>query len=252
MTTLNRWRIYCETDAKYEYIWKNDTDPYPTTCPTDTGHTITSSLTRIIDSIEPNSISIKQESTATGNHFRWTSIAFTALASQTTTYTFSFPMSVTVLSATWQTAAENTGDVITWAISKDTVVGAITANVDIDDTVINVSSTVTDNCEIGFYINLFDGVNTSELTELLAIDKDAGTITVNTASDIAYSAATPTYVRFSVPFMKDVELGHPCRMSIGESKITGSYVPAGVVVSCEYTNNTGVDKRICSYLEILY
>jgi hypothetical protein len=47
MAIINKYRIWCSTDGKYEYIWSEEE---PTTCPVDTGHTIDSSKTAIVES----------------------------------------------------------------------------------------------------------------------------------------------------------------------------------------------------------
>jgi hypothetical protein len=42
---LYRYRIWCDTDNQYEYVWSSE---LPTECPTDAGHTIdTSKISRI-------------------------------------------------------------------------------------------------------------------------------------------------------------------------------------------------------------
>lgn len=251
---LYRWRIYCETDSRFEFVWLPESASVPTTCPTDTAHMITSALTRIIETRDPTCVNVKQQgSIGVGNHFLWDSIAFTAVANTTTTHTFSYPIPVTVLSAEWQTAAENTGDIVSWTILKDTVVGALTADIGVGETTLSVSSTVIENINIGYDISITDGTNTDILDLCTSIDAENNTITVETATQHAFLAATPTVVRFGVPFLKNVEIGHPMRMQIGESKIEGSDVPANTLITCEYTNNSPTDdKRICCYIEMLY
>ena len=245
--------MYCETDSKYEYIWLSEDDPVPTTCPTNTSHTITSNSARIVEIRDPNIVNIGQETTKTGGHYRLDSVQFTAVKNTTTTHTFSYPIDITVISAEWQTASENTGDIVSWKISKDTTIGVITSDVNVGDTTINVSSTVIDNIKVGFLVNLFDGVTENELGIVISIDTDNETITVQTATTDSFLLSTPTYVRITIPFLLDVELGHPTRMMIGESKIMGSFVPANTVVTCEYTNmSTTDDKRITTIVEFLY
>jgi hypothetical protein len=49
--TIHRYRVYCTTDAKYEYIWAESTDPVPSLCPANTVHIIDASKTAIMESI---------------------------------------------------------------------------------------------------------------------------------------------------------------------------------------------------------
>jgi hypothetical protein len=44
---LYKYRVWCNTDSKYEYIWLEDTEAAPTTCPTDTNHVIDSAKTSV-------------------------------------------------------------------------------------------------------------------------------------------------------------------------------------------------------------
>ena len=49
MTDLKRWRVWCTTDSKWEYWWLDANAAAPTTCPTDSGHTLDGAKTSIID-----------------------------------------------------------------------------------------------------------------------------------------------------------------------------------------------------------
>jgi hypothetical protein len=225
----------------------------PTTCPNNSAHTITSSLTQIVQTRESDAVTINQEDTPTAGRFFFDTKQFTALANQTTSFSFSYPMTISLLDAQFVSAAENTGDTWSWVIYENTTVGAITSDVAISDTVINVSSTVLDNVDIGFYVNLFDGVNTEQLNRVVAKDSIAGTITVETASSQAFAAATPTYVRMSVYFCKDMEFGHPWNVIFGDGKIRTTTVPANTSIKVDYTNNhASDDKRIVVYIEYMY
>lgn len=250
---LYKWKIYCSTDSTYEYIWLDENQAQPTTCPTNTAHTIDTAQTSIVETRTSNNVNIIQEDIATGHNYLWDTKNFVALANQTTSYTFSYPFNVSVLEAQFISAEENTDDSWSWIIAPNTTIGALTANVEIDDTVINVSPTVTSNIKIGFWVNLFDGVNTEELGRVLEIDGSAGTITVENASTQAFSAISPTYVRINIYFMKDAVFGHPWLTVYGEGKIKSSYVPANTLVEVKYTNNSPTtDKKIVCMIEILY
>jgi hypothetical protein len=49
MSLKRLYRIRCTTDNKYEYIWVNDGDSPPATCPTDAGHTIDMDASAIVE-----------------------------------------------------------------------------------------------------------------------------------------------------------------------------------------------------------
>lgn len=62
MSSLYKYRIYCTTDAVYRFWYLRTTEAVPTTCPDNTAHTIDSTQTVIVDSINTNndiSLSLK-------------------------------------------------------------------------------------------------------------------------------------------------------------------------------------------------
>ena len=60
----------------------------------------------------------------------------------------------------------------------------------------------------------------------------------------SFSAVSPTYVRQTVYFMKDYEIGPAWERTIGSSKIGGSFIPKGVSVTLHYTNKSVTDDKI--------
>jgi len=52
MSELLKYQIWCATDSKWEYTWAEEDDAVPTTCPTDTAHTIDSTKTTIDEVVE--------------------------------------------------------------------------------------------------------------------------------------------------------------------------------------------------------
>ena len=51
MTSLVNYRLWCTTDSSYEYVWQDSEAGAPTTCPTDTQHTIDTDQTSIIETL---------------------------------------------------------------------------------------------------------------------------------------------------------------------------------------------------------
>jgi len=247
-----KWRVWCVTDSKFEYVLLEE-HAVPTACPVNTAHTIQASENRIVDSRNSEVVKIKEENTPTGGNYAFESIAFTALANQITTYTTTFPIPINVIDGAVELAAENTGDIITWKVAPNTVIGVVTADVTASDTVINVSSTVLDTIQLGFHLDLFDGVNNDNCLRVIDIDTDNSQVTVEQATTNSFAAATPTYVRMTVVYVNAVEMGHPGQLSIAESKAEATYLPANTPLVCEYDNKSAMDdKRFVAYIEYLY
>lgn len=123
MTTVYRYRVYCETDEKYEYIWGTTE---PTTCPTNTAHPITQSFTNIVEKISSEEVSIKEETIPTGGNFQTTTMTIDASANTTTIGQWWFPIPISTLAVAMVTSATHQGDMVSLTIGEDTTIGAIT------------------------------------------------------------------------------------------------------------------------------
>lgn len=252
MTTLYKYALTCSNEATTKYVWRDETDATPTKCPDDSSHTIIASSVRIVDKREQNTVVVKEESTPTGGNFRTESVPFDIPAGTTHTEDKSWNYNVSVLDVFYISTSDHIGDTLEIIVAPNTTIGIITGNVDIGTTTINVSQTVVDNTMIGYYINLTDGVNNDSLGEVIDIDKDNLTITCSIPTTNSFSASSPTYVVQNIYMLRDFEIGPPFHIVIGECKIGGSSIPAGITVRVNYKNNGIVSKRFVPYIEYLY
>ena len=167
---------------------------------------------------------------------------------------YTFPYNIGMLDMEYTPTVEQQGDYFSVCVAPETIVGAITSDVAINDTVINVSPTVLENLEEGFCFELWDGTNSSDCEAVIAngIDAIAGTVSVAVGSQHAFAAATPTYVRMDVPVVEHVYLIGTSRVELGSSKIGGSFVPAGTAIRFKYYNVDGLAKTFHGILEVLY
>ncbi len=250
MATIHKYQIKCTTDDTWETIWAENE---PTTCPTNTSHSINSGLTSIIDSRDSNTVEIKEETIPTGGNFKFKSFTLDNIANSTTTTNISFTHPVNVVSVQITTEEIHRNDVMCWMVSPNTIVGAITSDVSIGDTTINVSETVSDNVKVGYHVNLWTGLATEDLGIVIAVDTIGRTITVDTPSTAVYTAATPTYFRMTIMYADHIELGPPQTFELGASKIGASFLPANVPLVCEYENkHISEHKKLYVYLQYLY
>ena len=93
---LYKWRVFCVTDNKYEYVWLDENQGQPTVCPVNTAHTINASLNRIVEVRNPDVIELKEEDTPTGGHYALGTLIIDCPANQITTQTFTFPFPINV------------------------------------------------------------------------------------------------------------------------------------------------------------
>ena len=254
MTTIYKYRIYCVTDSKYEYQWA---EQEPTTCPTNTGHTIDSSQTTIVQTKEDQSIIIKEEIVPTQGFYRFQGYHHEVPASNptgnVTSFDISWPFPVSIINGWFLSPSNSAGDVVSAIVGEKTIVGIITADVGNTDTTLNVSSTVMENSEIGWDLNLFNGVTSDDLGRVLSKDSANSTVTIETAPSNNYLASSPTYVRMSVVTVDNMQMNIPSeRYSFAEKKLGGIYIPANIPLTIKYQNNEGNAKVFAFNLEHLY
>jgi len=246
--TVYKYRIWCVTEGDYVYAWGEDE---PTVCPNNCDHTIDATKTTIERSISEEVVEIKEENTPTGGHYRCLGAAFDAANNATTTYDFSIPYPISLLSATVPTMDLQSGDVAHLDVAPETVIGVITSNVAAEATEINVSSTVMENIDIGRCLILDDGVN-DERHAVVAMNAVGSSVTIDTGTTNSYNVASPTYCKMSVCMAHNIEISSGTRLELGESKIGGSYIPANTTIRTTYINNGDEDVRFRIYIEFLY
>jgi len=125
MSTVYRYRVNCLTDSKYEYVWGTEE---PTKCPINTAHTIDSVVT-VVNEIDPNEVQVKEEHIPTGGHFQATTLKLHALANTTSSISTAWPFNITAFGVNFVTTEAHAGDIMNMSAGKDTIIGAITADV---------------------------------------------------------------------------------------------------------------------------
>lgn len=252
MATLYQYTFLCTTENTTKKVWRDDSEPVPTKCPDDTTHTINIVSIRITEVVEKNRVIVQEESTPTGGNFRSMCRSITINPNETKIENFIFKYNISALAIEYISDNENVGDQIEMIIGPNTIIGAITNIVNINDNVINVSDTVIQYIQIGYKINLFNGINTEELGYVIEIDKDNKTITTENNSMQLFSHLTPTYVRMNVYVIEDYVIGKAGRWCVGGNKIGGSFIPKNTIIKLIYYNNSNINKNFTAQLEYLY
>jgi hypothetical protein len=117
----------------------------------------------------------------------------------------------------------------------------------------SVSSTVTSNIQLGYFLKFTDLTNSDEFLKVIHIDTSNNKVYVDTNVTNSYLAATPTYAQQTVAVIKDYEIGEPWEHSIGDSKIGGTWLPKDTIISVSYDNKSATDdKTFVGRVEYLY
>lgn len=191
-----------------------------------------------------NKVIIQEESTPTGGYFKSTTIRVDAPANSITAVDKSWLIPVSAYSLRVKTTDIHEGDVINMLVAPNTIVGAITAPVAINDTTIHVQQSVINHIKLGFNVNLFDGAQTADLGIVVGVHSSTLTIDVETPSTLAFSPLTPTYVRCHAKYVDDYEFGPADTHIIGDAKIGGTYIPTGTIIRALYHNKSLTENKV--------
>lgn len=241
--TIYLYRIYCQTENVYVNKWS---ETLPTTCPNNNTHTISQNTIAIVDKISPNSISIKQESVPTGGNFKIKGFVYSCPANQTTTFNVSWPINITVSTVRIYSIASQIGDVLNASVNPETVVGILTAECSIGQTIASVNSTVISNSKIGYICY----INSEKLGMITNVDPVNNTITFENATTATHAAGS--FFKIEVLMIENYPLGMEGESCLGESNIGGTHLPANSVTRIEYTNNSDTTKIHKFSVEYLY
>jgi len=224
--------------------------------PTATSHVGYNSLLEAFEAstLTTSEVRIQEEVKKTGGHFQAQSFEVDTQSNVAWYETeFSFPMPISLLSAMWVNKISNDGDEVEFLVSPDTTTGSITAAVAIGATVIDVSQTVIDNAKVGYYLKLDDGTNIDDVGRVISIDKVNSQITIETATVNSFAVATPTLIKQTVKLVPKIMLiGDHVQISLGGSKIGGSYIPANTLLKARYNNLSGSAEKFSFILQYLY
>jgi hypothetical protein len=246
----NQYRVYCTTERTYVLGWSNT---LITTCPNNNTHTIDSTSITIIDSASTNNVKIIEEHQVTGGNYCTESKNLSIPINQTVISDFTWPFPVSVICVKFNSDSTHQGDTVTTVIKPNTTIGNITANVLVGDTIISVAASTIQYIQVGFHMTLTDGVNSSDLKRVVSIDKSKNTLTMESASTNAFSAASPTYTQMNIKNIYNYEIAQPQEYNIGTHSIGCSSIPANTTLRLIYTNkSTTQAKYFVYYFEYFY
>ena len=251
MTEVNEYKIYCNTDSKWEYMW--GVTP-PTTCPTNTAHSVDLSSVSVAHVVAEKIVIIQEEEVPTGGHFGAETIIIDAGNFETKVKDVSWPIPISVLEIIVHPTTGMENDTISVDIAPNTTVGVLTATGATGATVHSVSSTVTDNIKVGYYACLAGHTGaTAMLGRVLNVNGASGYITTEFPITVHDYAPTLTAVQQDIFMMHEHELPvSSVPFPIGGSKIGGSYIPANTTIRCTYVNSSTGSKHFVASVEYLY
>lgn len=169
-------------------------------------------------------------------------------ANGTYKYSITYVYDVSILSMDYTPTPDQTGNTFSVRMAPNTVVGAVTQDVNIGDTVISVSPTVLENIFPGYLVS----VGGESLGYVITKDVSSGTIEVEIPATQSHLASSPSFVSMTVESIKEVTFSGGARVDIGATKIGSSFLPRGTLIVITYEQTTGVAHFFSGIIEYLY
>lgn len=201
-------------------------------------------------------VKIQHETTKTGEAYKMVGREFNIAlleGSKTDLITIEYPQ--TILTGFLESGSDNVGDYFSIDINPDTTIGAIGANISVDDRTFTVSSTALQLIKKGRWIRFTDGTNTSNYMEVTSVNEGSSTVTVSSIGDgcdTSFSAATPTFVQMTVKMVEKYPIKAAGIRVIGGATSGGTYMPVGTVIRITYINSNLAAKTVNYAFETLY
>jgi hypothetical protein len=251
MTEVHQYKIYCSTDAQWEYVWGTSS---PTKCPTNTAHSVDLNSVAIHKTIGEPIVTVKEEDIPTGGHFAAETIVIDAGNFEDKIHDVSWPIPISVLEIIVHPTTGMENDTVSVDIAPNTTVGVLTATGATGATQLYVSSTVTDNIEIGYHCCLAGHTGAmANLGRVLSVNGASGYITTEFPVTTHDYAPGITAVQQDIYMMYNHELPvSNMPFHIGGSKIGASYIPANTTIRCVYHNSSTGSKHFVATVEYLY
>jgi len=289
MTTWNKYNIFCITENLNKFTFG---ETAPTTCPTDTQHTVNLNSVYIVESRAPNIIKVQEETTPTGGFFKFDGFEMVAEANTTTEKVLSWEIPINVKSIQVFTPAACTGDFFQTFVNRYATFGILGANYTayaawldqnytVDQTVyyqgknykciLNTSSnqipTNKTYWTVDYPVLSITSVHLNKLSKGFLFHlyngitrTDFGIIleinlingTIKTSGASSINYSAASLAQYSVQRCAKVPLFGPASIEMGQTIIGMSYVPTGTEIICCYENNSNETRRITIYYQYLY
>ncbi|MBA42965.1 MAG: hypothetical protein CMF62_03015 [Magnetococcales bacterium] len=246
---LHKYKIFCNTDNRYEYIWLlSDEDP-PSSCPVDRTHTINLNNITIIETQDNNTLKVKEESISTGGRYRLDSHSCSCPPGEST-HDISYNYPLNAVEFTLNLAEHNNDDTVTAIVGPQTTVTRITQDVTLGDKIITVDDSTL--LELGLIFYLDDGTNLDNLGQITNINSNL--ITVQNEATYNFSSNSPTIVKSEVLFVNKIKFASFVHSyTSGVARVGAiSYLEANRILRIKYNNTSDQSTTFTFYIEYLY
>ena len=245
MTTLYLFRYRCSDGIVYDE-WLSEEPQFCKVHPTE------SITAQIVDTISEEKVMITDDSTGTGGRFRTEGFEITVKPKSegATQREISWPYyNVSVTDVGYLGEDENKGDSISMCTGHGTVIGVLISEAPLGSNTFVVNTTALDNSYLANSFILKDGNGDIEdLGEIIAVDKDTSSVTVEKSSSKTYPVGSVILTEFVR--VKNMPLNSARNILFGAASAGNSFVPKGTRVMVHYENKEEKEKTFRFYTEM--
>lgn len=245
--TISYYRYFCNTENIYVYNWNDCT---PVCCPNDITHHIDNNSVSVIDSVDSNTTTINQKSGDIEGNYRVESKVIYIPANQTSSVVLSWPFNISIMTLNWTSSQIHKGDIINGFVAENTIIGKITKQTNIGDTVLHVSPSVFEHINKGYLVSVTDGQQSINMEQCISMDKAAGIITCENSVTTSLNAGS--YLQITVNNIRNFHILEPESVRLANKHLSSSPISAGTKVKFQYQNNGSIPKTFVFQYEYLY
>jgi hypothetical protein len=196
-------------------------------------------------------VQIKEETVKTGGHFQSQSFLLD-VPEESDVYNLdiSFKIGIGILDAYSYIEQNMDGDELECVIGENTIVGTLANNTIVGDDIIKVSDSIFEYCDIGYYINLFNGTDFEDLGRI--IEKDSENKIIKLENKIVKNFVVGDYIRMSIKLIPYAYLKGNTKLSFAYKRTGTNFLPSNRILRLKYKNNNNIAKRFMFMVEYLY
>lgn len=253
MTTVYKYKVFCQTENAWVENWTTTPESI-STCPTNSSHTITSNSVTVLEEISEGTVALKN---SVAGYFQVSTIVLDVPASAPNSVHIedvSFPYEIEMWKTDYVSSADSVDDILNIIIGPDTAISVLTATGNINDTTLNLMSSIFSANVLcrGVHIKLFNGVSTfQDLGRITAIDAVNHTVTVENALTSTFNAGSP--VLLNLYLVKNFYISAPSiNFEFGSKGYSTKKIPPNTTIRILYTNSSGIAKKVYFGFEYNY
>lgn len=249
--TVYKYQIYCVTEQIFVEGWGPSK---PVACYNNNTHSVNLQSVQELDKVSNGIVTIKEDKSDIARNMKVDCINIENVPfGESQTINKSFPFPVSLYSFQFVAAEENRGDEFSIIANPDVTLGLIASNITAGATSFTAPPALIAYGSRGFSIRFTDGVNTTNLHDIININKETNVVTFQTPCEFSFSS-TNTLVKMTILVLDKLRIGANGVHAFGGDIIGGAYIPANTNTRYVYTNRStsGEPKNLSLYLTYLY